>query len=106
MSFRVQTMKRDLQVLVVCEGHLDAQAITAIQHALEAAQGAGLQAVVRVCRGATADRPAVACLAGYPVDRLEVESPFLRSWLAELRALRVGAADSDRAGEDTHATGF
>ena len=87
-------MRRDLQVLVVCEGHLDAEAVTAIQHAQQAARGAGLQAVIRVCRGATADRPVVALLAGYPVEQLEVESPFLRSWLDELRALRAPAAET------------
>ncbi len=97
MSFRVETVRRDLQVLVICEGHLDAEAITAIQHALEAARGAGLQAVIRVRRDATADRTVVARLAGYPVERLEVESPFLRSWLEALRAAREARREEQRS---------
>ena len=40
---------------------------------------------------------AVARLAAYPVERLEVESPFLRSWLEEVRAMRrrVSASGSE-----------
>ncbi len=101
MSFRVEIMRREPGLLIVCEGHLDVEAFAAIQDALEAAGEAGLQAVVKVCRGATADRPVVARLAGYPLERLEVESPFLRSWLEELRATRARAAEcgsGERAG--------
>ncbi len=94
MSFRVETTSCGTRVLIVCEGHLDAEAIAAIQRAVAAVEAAGQVVVIRVCRGATADRPVVACLATYAVDRLEVESPFLRSWLEEARGARAQAVDS------------
>ncbi len=101
MTFRVETTAGTPQVLIVCQGHLDAEALAAIERGWAAAQAAGLKAVIRVCRGATADRPVVARLAGYADESLEVESPFLRSWLDELRATRAREAESgseERAG--------
>jgi len=101
MTFRVDTKARGPQVLIACEGHLDAEALDAIEHGWSAAEAAGRRAVIRVCRGATADRSVVARLACYAVERLEVESPFLRSWLEELRATRAREAASggeERAG--------
>ena len=101
MTFRVETTTAEPEVLIVCQGHLDADAAAAIECGWAAAGAAGLHATIRVCRGATADRLVVARLAGYPVERLEVESPFLRSWLEELRATRARAAESgskERAG--------
>jgi len=94
MTFRVDTTSCGPQVLIVCEGHLDAEAIAAVERGWAAAEAAGLRAVIRVCRGATADRPVVVRLAGYPGERLEVESPFLRSWLEELRAGGARTAES------------
>ena len=94
MTFRIDTASRAPQVHIFCQGHLDADALAAIERGWAAAEAAGLNAVIRVCRGATADRPVVACLAGYPVERLEVESPFLRSWLEELRVVRGRAVKS------------
>lgn len=96
MSFRVVTTATGTQIFIVCEGHLDAEAIAAIERALATAEAAGQRAVIRVCRGATADRPVVARLAGYPVQCLEVESPFLRSWLEELRADRARQVSGDQ----------
>jgi hypothetical protein len=95
MAFRVETTTRAPQVFIVCEGHLDAEAAAAIERGCAAASAAGLDAVIRVRRGVTADRPVVARLAAYPVERLEVESPFLRSWLERVRASRARAAESD-----------
>lgn len=94
MAFRIETASRAPQVHIVCQGHLDAGALAAIERGWAAVEAAGLSAVIRVCRGATADRTVVACLAGYPVERLEVEPPFLRSWLEELRAARARAVKS------------
>ena len=94
MAFRIETASRAPQVHIVCQGHLDADALAAIERGWAAADAAGLSAVIRVCRGVTADRLVVACLAGYPVERLEVEPPFLRSWLEELRAVRARAVKS------------
>ncbi len=88
MAFRVETTTRAPQVHIVCQGHLDAEAVTAIERAWAMAKAAGLDPVIKVCRGVTVDRSAVACLAAHPVERLEVESPFLRSWLEEVRAMR------------------
>jgi hypothetical protein len=82
----------------VCEGHLDTEAVGAIERGWAAADAAGLDVVIRVCRGATADRPVVARLAQYPGERLEVESPFLRAWLDELRAARAQARESGNEG--------
>ncbi len=96
MSFRVDTTSCGPRLMVVCEGHLDAEAIAAIARAVATAETSGKNTVIRVCRGATADRPVVAQLAGYPIERLEVESPFLRSWLEELRAERTRTAESGR----------
>jgi hypothetical protein len=92
MAFRVETTTRAPQVHIVCQGHLDAEAVTAIERAWAVAVAAGLDPVIRVCRGVTVDRPAVARLAAYPVERLELESPFLRSWLEEVRAMRTRAS--------------
>ncbi len=94
MAFRVETTTGARQVLIACEGHLDADAVVAIEHGCAAAEAVGLRAVVRVCRGATADRSVMARLGCIPVDQLEVESPFLRSWLESLRAARARAAES------------
>jgi hypothetical protein len=47
-----------------------------------------------VSRDVTADRPAVTRLAAYPVERLEVESLFLRSWLEEVRAMCARVSES------------
>jgi hypothetical protein len=95
MAFRVETTTRAPRVFIVCEGHLDVEALAAIERGWAAANVAGLDAVIRVRRGVTADRSVVARLAGYPGERLEVESPFLRSWLEEVRATRARAAESD-----------
>ena len=95
MTFRVETTTRAPRTFIVCEGHLDTEAVAAIDRRWAAAKASGLDAVIRVRRGVTADRPVVARLAAYPVERLEVESPFLRSWLEEVRATRAPAADSD-----------
>ncbi len=100
MSFRVETTSHGIRIVIVCEGHLDAAAIAAIEHALAVAEAAGQRALIKVCRGATADRPVVARLAGYPVERLEVESPFLRSWLEEVR---TGDARTAGSGGQEHA---
>ncbi len=81
----------------MCEGHLDAEAIAAIQRAVAAVEAACQHAVIRVCRGATADRSVVARLAGYAAERLEVESPFLRSWLEEVRGTSAQAVESGGA---------
>ncbi len=89
MSFRVETATRGRQVLITCEGHLDADAMAAIEHGWTSAEAAGVQAVVRLCAGATADRPVVVRLSEYPGERLEVESPFLRSWLENVRGRRA-----------------
>ena len=106
MTFRVETTTGAPRVFIACEGHLDAEAVAAIERGWAAAQAAGLHAVIKVCRGATADRPVVARLAGYPVERLEVESPFLRSWLEELRAggvrkVESGSEERIRSGGET-----
>ncbi len=101
MSFRVEITSCGTRICVVCEGHLDAEAMGAIERGWTNAQAGGARPFIRVCRGATADRTVVAHLAGYPGDRLEVESPFLRSWLEDLRASRARAAESgneERAG--------
>lgn len=97
MAFRVETTTRAPQVLIVCQGHLDAEAVTAIERGWAMAKAAGLDPVITVCRGVTVDRSAVERLAAYPVERLEVESPFLRSWLEEVRAMRrrVSASGSE-----------
>ncbi len=97
MSFRVEITSRGTQIFIVCEGHLDAEAMAAIERGWTAARCGGARAVIRLCRGATADRAVVAHLAHYPGDRLEVESPFLRSWLEELRASRARTAESGHA---------
>ncbi len=88
MSFRVETTTHGSRVLIVCEGHLDADAMLAIERARAAAEAAGLQVLIRLCRSATADRAVVAHLATVPGEWLEVESPFLRSWLEEVRNSR------------------
>ncbi len=100
MAFRVETTTAARQVLIACEGHLDADAVAAIEHGCAAAEAGGLRVVIRVCRGATADRTVMARLGCIPVEQLEVESPFLRSWLETLRATRARAAESgeERAG--------
>jgi hypothetical protein len=95
MMFRVETTTRAPRTLIVCEGHLDTEAVAVIERRWAAANAAGLDAVIRVRPGVTADRRAVARLAAFPVERLEVESPFLRSWLEEVRATRARAAESD-----------
>jgi hypothetical protein len=94
MAFRIETTTRALRTFIVCEGHLDAEAVAAIERGWEAANVAGQDAVITVRRGATADRLAVARLAAFPAERLEVESPFLRLWLEEVRAARARAAES------------
>ncbi len=94
MAFKVETTKGHPQVLIACQGHLDTEAMAAIERELAAVEAAGVRAVIRVCRGASADRSVVARLAGYPVERLEVESPFLRSWLEELRTTGAQEAKS------------
>ncbi len=94
MAFKVETTKGHPHFLIACQGHLDSEAMAAVERELAAAEAAGLRAVIRVCRGASADRTVVARLAGYPVERLEVESPFLRSWLEELRATCAQEATS------------
>ena len=63
MTFRVDTAPRGPQIFINCEGHLDAEAFAAIERGWVAAEAAGLRAVIRVCRGATADRAIVARLA-------------------------------------------
>jgi hypothetical protein len=63
--------------------------MAAIEHGWTVAEAAGLQAVIRLCTGATADRPVVARLSEYPGESLEVESPFLRSWLENVRGRRA-----------------
>ncbi len=100
MAFRVETTTGARQVLIACEGHLDADAVAAIEHGCAAAEAGGLRVVIRVCRGATADRLVMARLGCIPVEQLEVEPPFLRSWLETLRATRARAAESggERAG--------
>jgi len=101
MAFRVETATRAPHLEIVCQGHLDAEAVAAIERGWAVAEAAGLDPVVRVCRGTTADRLAVTRLGAYPAERLEVESPFLRSWLEEARALRARASESgseERAG--------
>lgn len=95
MTFRVETTTRAPRTFIVCEGHLDGEAVAAIERRWAAADAAGLDAMIKVRRGVTADRSVVARLAAYPVERLEVESPFLRSWLEEVRATRARAAESD-----------
>ena len=95
MTFRVETTTRAPRTFIVCEGHLDAEAVAAIERRFAAANGAGLDAVISVRRGVTADRLVVARLAALPAERLEVESPFLRSWLEAVRAARGRAAESD-----------
>lgn len=89
MSFRVETMTSGSEAVIWCEGHIDADAIGAIDHAWTAACSAGLRPLIKVCRSATADRAVMPRLAGYAPDILDVESPFLRSWVDELRAARA-----------------
>ncbi len=91
--FRVDIATCPPRVYIVCQGHLDADAVAAIERGRAVAETTGLDVVIRVCRGATADRPVVARLAGYPAERLEVDSPFLRSWLEELRAVLARAGE-------------
>ncbi len=95
MSFRVESLTNGTRTLMRCEGYLDAEAMASIEREWAAAQARGGDAVIRVCRGATADRAVLARLAAYPADRLEVESPFLRAWLNDLRASRARVGESD-----------
>ncbi len=94
MAFRVETATRARHLEIICQGHLDAEAVAAIERGWAVAAATGLDPVIRLCRGTTADRPAVTRLAAYPVERLEVESPFLRAWLEEVRALGARVSES------------
>jgi hypothetical protein len=85
MAFRVWTVIDDSRTVVVCEGHLDAEAMTAIEHACESARSRGVTATIRVSRGTTVDHSIVSRLALYPADQIQAESPFLRSWIEESR---------------------
>jgi hypothetical protein len=86
MAFRVWTVVDAARTVVVCEGHLDADALTAIEHAWQSARSRGGDASIRVSRGTTVDHAVVERLARYAVDEIDAESPFLRSWIDEFRA--------------------
>jgi hypothetical protein len=88
MAFRVWSTNQDSFVVVACEGHLDDDAMTAVERALHEARRIDTGALLRLTRGTTAERNAVARLAGYDPGLLQVDSPFLRAWIAEWRNTR------------------
>ena len=90
MAFRIWITNQSSQTLVTCEGHLDDEAMASLERTLTDARRADADTHLRLTRGTTADRAVVARLARYAPDQLQVDSPFLRSWIDEWRETQKG----------------
>ncbi len=88
MAFRVWSTNQDSLVVIACEGHLDDEAMAAVERALQEARRTDAAAHLRLTRGTTAERGVIGRLAGYDPAKLLVESPFLRAWIEEWRNTR------------------
>ena len=92
MAFRVWNTTQESATVVAFEGHLDEEAMAAIERALSEARRMDTAAHLRLTRGTTAERAVVARLAAYDPGQLQVESPFLRAWIDEWRDTRKDEA--------------
>jgi hypothetical protein len=88
MAFRVWSTNQNSLIVIACEGHLNDEAMAAVERALQEARRTDAAAHLRLTRDTTAERGVIGRLAGYKPEQLQVDSPFLRAWIEEWRNTR------------------